>query len=206
MSVMMKLIKTEEWPSDDRIDNIGRNGNDGLHYKELHMDIMLDLETLGVRAGCGIIAVGACTFPDTENQFYEKILPADNITHGLQEDPNTMAWWSKQSQAAREESFSGTKKLIEVLGAFADWCRRQGTDITVWGNGADFDLPILIAAYHAVGMKQPWRPYNGRCYRTLKNLHPTFKAEDFKGEKHTALADAIHQAKHATMLLAFIKR
>jgi len=65
----------------------------------------------------------------------------------------------------------------------------------VWGNGADFDLPILAAAYKAAGGPPPWKPYNGRCYRTLKNLAPSIKLER-QGTHHQALDDAVCQAKH----------
>ena len=176
----------------------------------LKSHVMLDLETLGTRAGCGIIAIGACTL-DCSDTFYQKILPSSASEAGLFEDPDTMKWWAKQSPAAREESFSGTTPLISVLGSFADWLlqvkRSTNTmsEISVWGNGADFDQPILSAAYHAVKMKQPWKPYNGRCYRTLKNLKPQVAAPVFEGEKHTALADALHQARHAQLLLASLQ-
>lgn len=171
--------------------------------------IMIDLETLGTKAGCGIIAIGACTF-DGQHQFYQKIAREESERVGLLTDPDTMRWWAKQSSAARNESFSGTASVIEVLGAFSDWMRatKQKTKVssqTVWGNGADFDLPILKGAYDAVDMKIPWGPWSGRCYRTLKNLKPNLKADEFQGEKHTALADAMHQALHARLLFAALK-
>ena len=173
-------------------------------------NIMLDLETLGVDAGCGILAIGACTF-DTQEQFYTKILPDDNHNYGLVQNPDTMAWWQKQSVEARNESFSGTQPLVIALGAFSDWLRvmkqkYNGDDPKLWGNGADFDLPILKACYNATNMRYPIRPYNGRCYRTLKNMYPYIKAEPFEGIKHTALADSIYQARHAVTLLLVANR
>lgn len=174
--------------------------------------IMLDLETMGLAAGCGILAVGACTF-DGKHDFYMKILPSENAKYGLLGDPSTMRWHLSQPEAVRKENFSGTQTLQTVLGAFSDFMlmversSKDSKSITVWGNGADFDLPILKAAYAAVGMKFPVKPYNGRCYRTLKNLIPDIKmSHTSEGAKHTALADAQNQASHAVTLLTILHK
>lgn len=169
----------------------------------MSIDIMVDLETPGTKAGCGILAIGACSFDGTHT-FYEKINHLSCLSAGLRDDPETLKWWDRQDKLAKDEAFSGTKNLVMVLGQFADFLR--GLPATskatfVWGNGADFDLPILAAAYQAVGMKTPWEPFNGRCYRTLKNLYKDIKMQKFQGLKHTALADARNQALHAREIL-----
>lgn len=169
----------------------------------MSIDIMVDLETTGVSAGCGILAIGACSFLG-KYTFYDRIHPHSCLTAGLKEDPETLKWWNKQDRAARDEAFSGTKDLVMVLGQFADFLRclpAPSKVVYLWGNGADFDLPILSAAYSAVGMKTPWEPFNGRCYRTLKNLYKPIAMREFEGLKHTALADAKNQAAHAREIL-----
>lgn len=167
-------------------------------------DIMLDLETLGTSPGCVILSIGASSFCGTYT-FYEKISIESSKLSGLVEEPDTMRWWAKQSVEARNESFSGTSPLMGVLGRFSDFYSSIPTKPNekkfIWGNGADFDLPILAAAYKAANMERPWEPFNGRCYRTLKNLYYEVKAPVFEGTKHTALADAQHQARHALMIL-----
>jgi hypothetical protein len=164
---------------------------------------MVDLETTGTKAGCGVLAIGACSLDGTHT-FYEKIDHLSCLSAGLVDDPSTLKWWSKQEILAREEAFSGTKNLVMVLGQFADFLRSLPSPkktIFVWGNGADFDLPILAAAYQAVGMEVPWEPFNGRCYRTLKNLYKSIPMRKFEGLKHSALADARNQAMHAHEIL-----
>ena len=87
---------------------------------------------------------------------------------------------------------------------FSDWFRKlDGVQKSkfVWGNGADFDLPILGAAFKAIGMEIPWAAYNGRCYRTLKNLYKEIAMDKFIGTKHNALQDAMNQAIHASTIL-----
>jgi hypothetical protein len=173
-----------------------------------YADVMLDLETTGVYAGCGILSIGAVTF-DGNTSFYDKISLDSCHSFGLVDLPDTLTWWDKQDAEAREEAFSGMTNLVEALGGFSDFLQvvrnMTGKEVFLWGNGADFDLPILAAAYRVVGMRQPWETHNGRCYRTLKNLFYEVKADPFDGMKHNALADAKHQARHALKILRHLK-
>lgn len=168
---------------------------------ENSIDVMLDLETMGIEAGCAILSIGACTF-DLKLNFYEGISLNSCLEHNLVINRETAAWWDKQSVEARKDAFSGTSTLITGLGRFADFLHSlQAKNIYVWGNGADFDLPILKACYEKTNMKWPVKPYNGRCYRTLKNLYRDIKGPERMGIKHNALSDARTQAEHASILL-----
>lgn len=178
---------------------------DNMSNERDYSDIMLDLETTGTRPGCCILSIGACTF-DEKATFYETISHSSCISLSLKDSPDTMAWWSRQAPIARMEAFSGTNDLIAVLGKFSDWYKQRLGTKFIWGNGADFDLPILVACYDAIGMKQPWAPYNGRCYRTLKNLFKDIPIAKFEGIRHNALDDARMQSRHALAILRERKR
>jgi hypothetical protein len=169
----------------------------------MSVDIMLDLETTGVDPGCCVLSIGAISFDINAHSFEVDIDHQSCKDVGLVDDPDTMKWWSRQDPAAYERAFSGSTPIIKALGSFTDWFTKlgKGESAFIWGNGADFDIPILKAAYDACGMKAPWKPYNGRCYRTLKNLYKDVKAPPFDGIKHTALADARFQALHARLIL-----
>jgi DNA polymerase III epsilon subunit-like protein len=158
--------------------------------------VMIDLETLGTKPGCVILTIGACTLDLSEN-FYDKI-SVESSSEGflMKKDLGTLEWWSNQDPAAMQEAFSGTKTLDSVLIEFGIWLNKIGKGVKVWGNGADFDLSILGAAYEACVRPIPWKPYSGRCYRTIKNLHKDVIPDAFRGIKHTALADAQFQALH----------
>ena len=162
----------------------------------LQDNVMLDLETTGVSAGCGILSIGACTL-DLDSTFYQKISLASCYDRGLKDLPSTLDWWNKQDPEVRAEAFSGVDQLAVVLIKFSDWLNSVGDKkAKIWGNGADFDLPILGAAYEACGIEKPWKPYNGRCFRTIKNLYPDVIPNAFRGVKHNALEDAKNQAIH----------
>jgi len=162
--------------------------------------VMVDLETLGTVPGCCILSIGACAFdPDTgevsDDTFYTAIDTDSQAAHGMTQSPSTLAWWAKQSEEARRVfTDPDRQELPQALVAFNAWLAKF-PNVLVYGNGADFDNPILAAAYDVAGVPQGWKPYNGRCYRTLKALAPSLKLVR-EGTHHNALGDAISQAKH----------
>lgn len=161
--------------------------------------IMIDLETLGTTADAAILSIGAVRF-DLETgmldeNFYRVVSFESQPKRVLSRD--TLAWWMKQSaEAALVLTHQPKFSLEDALRDFAAWVRDMGS-VCAWSNGADFDLPMLTHAFDQCGIKQPWPVYNGRCYRTYKNLPG---ARDVKviraGEHHNALDDAIYQAEH----------
>lgn len=173
--------------------------------------VMIDLETRGVRPGCAILSIGAVFFNPTLGrfdlgpEFYQVVNHQSCVAAGLHEDPGTMAFWNRQSEDARRviydsEDETVSQSLSDSLVRFNAYLK-MGKSVKVWGNGADFDNPILASAYHAVDFKQGWAPYNGRCYRTVKNLDKSLLLER-QGTHHNALDDAKSQAVHLMQLVA----
>lgn len=183
--------------------------------------VMMDLETLGLTPGCVAFAIGAVELDPMTGimgkEFYVLVNVDSSLDAYLREEEGTKEWWTKQSeeakvaltQARRGDGFS----LHDALGQFNDWLAdvsRNKKDIRLWGNGADFDNPILKCMYDAAGMKPHLYDFGGRCYRTLKNLDevfgPRFKAPSLKrqGTYHNALDDAKSQAQHMMDFVAAI--
>jgi exodeoxyribonuclease VIII len=163
--------------------------------------IMLDLETLGNRAGAVIVAVGAVKFGDGEvlDTFYERVDAESCIDLGMAMDVSTVFWWMKQNEAARKEiARPGGRAIREVLELFALWASDE--DAEVWGNGASFDNAILSEAYALAKIRRPWQFWNDRCYRTVKGLRPTDRVAEV-GVKHNALDDAFSQAVHLMQMV-----
>jgi hypothetical protein len=164
--------------------------------------VMVDLETLGNGSNAVIISIGAVEFdPDTDtlgNEFYVLVDPQSCVDTGLKMDVGTVLWWMKQSDQARSAFNRKGYALAEALRLFSEW---YPAGAPLWGNGATFDNVIMTNAYKACGMEQPWKFWDDRCYRTLKNLLPGISL-DRKGTHHNALDDAKTQALHANKLLA----
>jgi len=163
--------------------------------------IMLDLETLGNRPGSALVAIGAVKFGNGEilDEFYRRIDAESCVQLGLEMDTSTVMWWLKQADGPRLEITQPGKHLCEVLMDFSQWV--ADPDAEMWGNGAAFDNALLAAAYHVAARKAPWKFWNDRCYRTMKNLHPEVPMER-DGEHHHALDDARDQARHLMAILS----
>ena len=178
--------------------------------------IMFDLETLGTVPGCSILSIGAVRFHPEENrlsdEFYKVVSRLSCADHFLEENDDTIEWWETKSPEARQVLYDAENHDIAVtlpaaLMLLNDWMLGMGgmRSIRLYGNGADFDNPILRVAQDAAKVL----PFNskaghfgGRCYRTLKSLDelfgPAFAAPKLErqGTYHNALDDAKHQARH----------
>jgi len=172
-------------------------------------NVMVDLETMGNGADAAIVAIGAVRF-DQEcvyDAFYSNVTLESSVAAGLIIDPSTVMWWLKQSDAARaaiSEAQGAPDKccLPHVLSEFASWLHTDQMmqskaldEPRIWGNGAAFDNVILANAYKACGMPVPWKFWNDRCYRTVKNMAPDIVYMN-TGTAHHALHDAEAQARH----------
>lgn len=174
-------------------------------------DVMVDLETLGRGPGCVVLSIGAVAFgPDGvgADLLYAVVNRASCLAHGLTVDPDTEAWWSRQSENARQvlarADGETSSSLPDALDGFTAFLSQYDIEkVRVWGNGADFDNAILQSCYRAVGRDAPWQFWNNRCFRTLKSLRPEIKSVR-AGTHHNALDDAVTQAEHAVRLLRFI--
>lgn len=158
--------------------------------------VSTDLETLGKRPGCVIRSIGAVVFdPRGEGVgagFYVNVSRESCERHGLTVDPETEAWWAKQSDAAKAALEGDQLDLVEALDQLtAFWVAFAGRK--VWGHGSTFDVAILDAAYLAIGREPPWKFWDVRDTRTAFDL-AFVKPDRAAGVHHTALDDAINQA------------
>lgn len=165
-------------------------------------NVMIDLETLGTTPGSAILSIGAVMFGPAGlgDELYTPISLASCTAAGLTIDPVTVAWWMKQSDAARAAAFrDDAEPLPRVLLRFAEWFERAEAE-RLWCQGANFDAPLLEAAYCACGMTPPWKFWNVRDTRTLYELADV-KVDRARGTHHNALDDARAQAEAAVVAL-----
>jgi exodeoxyribonuclease VIII len=170
----------------------------------LDTEVMIDLETTGIAAGCCILSIGATTLSGMDKCLVV-ISHESNLAAGLKDNPRTMDWWSKQSEEARAEVFNNPRALMlqDALQQLSDWFKTVGVT-GLWGKGNDFDKPILEAAYVAVDLPIPYNYKIGRCYRTLEALYPDVTVDPAVAAtliKHRALDDAIYQAIQLVAIL-----
>lgn len=160
-------------------------------------DFMVDLETLGTSPGSVVVSIGVAMFSTEEGvtDTLEMVVdPEDAQAHGLRIEAGTVMWWMGQSAEARQ-ALKGGKPLKPVLQELTQWLQEKaaGAPISIWGNGASFDPPLLEACYRAAGLPIPWKYWDVRCYRTIQEL--TGAKPRRVGTHHRALDDAITQAE-----------
>lgn len=155
-------------------------------------DVMLDLETFGLKPGSVIRSIGAVFFDFTGKtgaEFYSNIDRKSCLARGLTMDTDTVLWWSEQETKAKESLVTNPLPIMLVAGGFDYWFLSNGGE-RVWAQGASFD-PVLWEA--AVG-SVPWKFYNIRDTRTVYDLYGLDKTSLVReGVYHNALDDAKFQ-------------
>lgn len=175
--------------------------------------IAIDIETTGTKPGCHVLSIGAVYFDlengvstDPSKQFYEAIFYEQrfNIANNL----DTMDWWRKpENIAAREAAFAGTDIPRNVLGRFINFilkAKDNGAERQFFSRHSQFDFPILedYAERFFLDIGIEHREIN--CSFTLANQIKRIPEPPFKGIRHHALDDAIHEAEHCVQLLRFL--
>lgn len=180
---------------------------------------MLDLETMGKGSDAAIVSIGACFFEPISGEIgaaFECVIDLEDASQYGEIDGSTVLWWLQQERAAREKLNSADRmSLDEALHRFRAFvAEHMDYDVVkVWGNGSSFDCVILRNAYkHCMGEQYvPWRFWNERDVRTVVDLGRSFRGINpkkdipFKGIKHSALADAKHQAEYVSHILRTLK-
>jgi hypothetical protein len=174
-------------------------------------DLMLDLETMGTRAGCQIVSIGAVTFDSTRigsKAYFVCKLGNQKIDYGLKVDQATETWWALQSEAARAVFRDpAALDLKTALVQFQVWySQHMRHGVRIWSHGASFDPPILEHALRACGMVPPWSYHNLRDTRTLFDLAGIDIRRYRKANHHNAEADCLAQIAAVQDALRILQR
>jgi hypothetical protein len=170
-------------------------------------NFMVDLETLSTEGNAAIVSIGVVQFSGKGlgEEFYRTVDWATSIQAGGDVNTDTLKWWMGQSDAARQAILKkGSPSLFQALQELTVYFAKCGADkggTIIWGNGGDFDNPILAAAYKSVNLEVPWNFWNNRCYRTMKEMLGKKIPMEKSGVQHNALADAKQQALHLVKIL-----
>lgn len=164
-------------------------------------NLMVDIETMGQGSNAAVVAIGAVMFDNTGlgDRFYIQI-DLKQAAHFGEIDPDTVLWWLKQSDDARKALTEGDRRLpLEAIALLEHFINRYGPGVKVWGNGSDFDNVILGNLFKKLDIDIPWKFWDNRCYRTVKNLYKDVKMQR-TGTHHNALDDAVSQAEHLMLI------
>jgi hypothetical protein len=142
--------------------------------------IMIDIETLSLAPTAAVTQLGFCAADLATGEY---LVQPKNIFieayPGVDINLDTIGWWMRQSDAARQAVFPDDAFRVhpmaahEILRGWYEDLSGKDAGVTVWSSPAMFDLPILT---HAWGNKKPWPYYMERDLMTLyKMLDPEKK-------------------------------
>ena len=192
-----------------------------LPKKYKTIDVMLDLETIGLCDNAVITQLSAIAFCMEDGtilqEFNEHIGIRNSVQKGLKVDGPSMEWWFKQPDKNYEDVFiramTSEVKLEDVLSRFTIWIKtlkeNYGLDyksnVNIWGNGALADNKWIRQAYKVCNMEPPWAFHEDRDVRTIAELgrrlfNYEYRNVTFEGTIHNALDDCRHQIKYCTTI------
>jgi len=170
--------------------------------------LMIDIETLGLHPTAVVHQIGFCG-ADLSTGKYE--YPPTNLylktTAHTGVDFETVCWWMRQSDAARNAVFPAdvyrmtVQEAHEVLKDAYEQMGGKDAGATVWASPAMFDLPMLTHTFGTVipepGDVKPWPYYMERDLMTLyKMLDPEKLLKPTNPIEHDAASDAKAQMDH----------
>lgn len=167
--------------------------------------LMIDLETMGTTPDAAVLSIGAVFF-DPYGDFPEDAMLGSNpaIFYRVCSlkgqfrtiDPDTVAWWMKQSDQARQAVFGAeSMPLATAMKQFVDaFLPRDSHNLKVWAQGSSFDLVIVEDILRQYKQPIPWRFWNHRDTRTAYDMagYDPPKATEVA---HVAWLDAKAQAR-----------
>ena len=180
------------------------------------LDVMVDLETMGIRVDAAFVSIGAVAFDPFHSpgpasdalKFYRNVDLQSCIDLGLRIDGGTVMWWmTKDDEARRALVDPKPVPVVDALRDFVIWYKRVTEHRScVWSHGATFDIPIISEACLRAGLISPWTFWMCNDTRTVFRLADwKLPNADTRGGGHNSLNDAVAQAAHLQRCIAKLR-
>jgi len=168
-------------------------------HTTLHTDIMIDIETASTQNNAVILSIGIVAFnvydPTVKREELEILIDkkdGDNL--GLHTCENTMKWWEQQKKEAIDKAFNEEPRFTtkEGLTQLLSFCKSFPKCKRYWCQGINFDPIVLENAFKCTSVEVPWKFYQLRDSRTIKDLlsYVSIKKPE---SAHSAIADCNYQ-------------
>lgn len=172
--------------------------------------IMVDIETLGTRAGAIVLSAAFVRCHDEASMTMNWSIP-DQQALGLEIDPQTHAWWGEQNTkypGVWERVIADPQPLsvaLPYVGTWLQWAA-GGSDFLIWCHGATFDCPLMSEVFRRADVPCPWQYWQVRDTRTLYDLAGVNVKDYPCPPPHVALNDALSQSRALMASLQVIAR
>ncbi len=159
------------------------------------IEMMLDLETLDVKANALVLSIGAVTFEMHTNEsrdgnldyeilgrFYRVLDMKEQFAVSRTVSESTLLWWMQQDPDARAEAFSPARNrvlgVMDNLQYFVDCHEVDNIGINkFWASPVSFDFGIWNSLVDDIGHSTPWRYNQVFDVRTVLN-EASYSAKD----------------------------
>lgn len=179
------------------------------------IDIMVDLETLGLKQGATIFQIAAAAFDIKTGEIVHTFDKVASIycTNDLKSEGGTLEFWLNQNRELffkLQERANGCPN--QLVGDFWRWLTtftdREDTDVYLWGNGILNDNAWLQHAFEENGLDYPIFFRNNRDTRTLREateMKALAIGKEFTYEKVGTLHDAMDDVRsQVNMVVAMV--
>lgn len=173
------------------------------------INVMVDLETLGLKPDAKVISIGAVVFDiekDLGDEFYKEI-DWENGSGTI--DASTVKFWFSQAKKGNFPPLdSTTPEFIAVQGFWEFLSEVSGNfnkQVILWANGTDFDIPKIDRLFTHHHANEAFRYNAVRDYRTIAKVFGKYGLPPDKVDHHNAVADARWQARHLISILKNLK-
>lgn len=140
--------------------------------------VMIDIETLATSPDSVVVSIAAVEFNPFEVTTnldklasFQLLVDIDDqvINYNRVINDDTVAWWSKQSQAVQDVLFAeeGRVTLTDALTQLTKFCWHKDR---IFAQGPQFDMTILEHCYNQTKQVKAWQYWAVRDARTLMDL------------------------------------
>lgn len=144
-------------------------------------NLIIDIETLGIRTSSVILSIGCVPFKFEEHitcldeylekGFYVKFNVIEQLKAGRTTDTGTIEWWKEQSAEARSVLYPSAEdvSVLHGLRQLTDFIDNSGYSHSkshIWARGQDFDFPKIADLCYTNNFPLPYNTWMSRDIRT----------------------------------------
>ena len=173
--------------------------------KKNRLEVMLDLETMGIGEKAAILEISLVPFcmdgtPVDVEPFHKTIDLTSCLLEGMKVEDDTQRWWMKQeAQAKWNLRHSEKTDIRDAIRQSHDWLSAlcSGYEVHLWCRGLNFDVPKYERCVRMLlEERTPYDWWNLEDARTYAHTFDVHNADiEFVGTRHTSEADCHHQIR-----------
>ena len=173
--------------------------------KKNRLEVMLDLETMGIGEKAAILEISLVPFcldrtPVDVEPFHKTIDLTSCLLEGMKVEDDTQRWWMKQdAQAKWNLRHSEKTDIRDAIRQSHDWLSALcvGYEVHLWCRGLNFDVPKYERCVRMLlEERTPYDWWNLEDARTYAHTFDVHNADiEFVGTRHTSEADCHHQIR-----------